>query len=198
MSEAIPMGNSTVHPRRLVDSNNEEGEGRRPETDDSDGNNPLTPESFAPLLSTNQFLVRKMASQALMDVALMMANISQLRTLVVAGPDNMEYFYALITLVGFSLAAQIIFAILIFIIWVRESDQHQRHEYLTSLQKRPNTGANNSSVTPEELDEDFRQQRITNHLNYVTMVLVFTITVANMFITGFGIKLEVPNVKSNP
>lgn len=54
-------------------------------------------------MSTNQYSVRKMASQALIDVALMMANIAQLRTLV-SGGEEISYKTFLLALVGFSLA----------------------------------------------------------------------------------------------
>ena len=40
-------------------------------------------------------------------------------------------------------------------------------------------------------EDDYRQSVVTNHLNYTTMILVFLITVINMFITGFGIKLDI-------
>ena len=58
---------------------------------------------FTPLLSNNQYTVRKMAAQAMMDVALMMANISQLRTLMSGGSVHITYFYLLLGLVVFSL-----------------------------------------------------------------------------------------------
>ena len=35
----------------------------------------------------------------------------------------------------------------------------------------------------------FQRHQLTNRLNFITIVLVFVITVINMFITGFGIKL---------
>ncbi|KAH9489324.1 Ninjurin-1 [Bulinus truncatus] len=184
------MRNSSVHPVfSEVNGDGPRNEGRLP--DDADGADPLTSESFAPLLSTNQFLVRKMAAQALMDVALMMANISQLRTLVYAGPGHMEYYYPLLILVSLSLAAQLIFAVLIFVIWVRESDQHQRQEYLRMAEVKANANPEERArLSTLNRDEEFRAQRLTNHLNYITMVLVFAITVVNMFITGFGIKLD--------
>ncbi|CAL1526215.1 unnamed protein product [Lymnaea stagnalis] len=199
------MRSSVVHPTLTAEVADVEltGSTRGRTPDDADGFDPLTAESFAPLLSTNQYLVRKMASQALMDVALMMANISQLRTLVYGGPEGMEYYYVLLTLVGFSLGAQIIFAVLIFVIWVRESDQHQRQEYYRVRNAECfETPKHNAANNPDERarlstlnrDEEFRTQRLTNHLNYITMVLVFIITVVNMFITGFGIKLE-PSIK---
>ncbi|KAK3794052.1 hypothetical protein RRG08_028484 [Elysia crispata] len=166
--------------------------------DDPDGVN-LTPETLGPLLSTNQYTVRKMAAQGLMDVALMMANISQLRTLITAGPD-LEYYYVLIYMVSFSLAAQVVFAIIIFIIWMRETEDNYREEFLATIKQIAASKSAESQAAKEslrvdraKLEEKFRRHEWTNRLNYGTIVLVFMITVTNMFITGFGIKLEAPS-----
>lgn len=166
--------------------------------DEADGIN-LSPEALSPLLSNNQYTVRKMAAQGLMDVALMMANISQLRTLVTAGND-LEYYTVLLYMVGFSLAAQVVFAITIFIIWMRETEDNYREEFLATIRqvaasKTPEAGAAKQSVILDRAkqEEKFRRHQLTNRLNYGTIVLVFLITVTNMFITGFGIKLEQPN-----
>jgi hypothetical protein len=168
------------------------------EDDIADGYDPFSQESFRPLMSANQYSMRKTASQALMDVALMMANISQLRTLLTAG-ESMEYSTLLIVMVALSLGCQVIFAILISIIWMRESEQHQKDEYLNTL--REVTEANNGAVKMIKdknrnsllrRQQSFQGHVLTSHLNYISMVLVFTITVINMFITGFGIKLETP------
>ncbi|XP_005090410.2 uncharacterized protein LOC101856775 [Aplysia californica] len=203
-SEDVLMRNS-VHPRPVTlhnggtDGTGEGTNGEAGHADDADGFDALNAQTFAPLLSANQYTVRKMAAQALMDVALMMANISQLRTLITAGVDHMEYYYPLLILVSTSLISQIVFAILIFIIWVRESDQDQREEYLTTLSQvvaannsgRPNRAASEKlRLSLLKREEDYHHHRITNHMNYATMVLVFLITVINMFITGFGIKLD--------
>ena len=39
-------------------------------------------------------------------------------------------------------------------------------------------------------EDDYKQSVVTSRMNFVSMFLVFAITVTNMFITGFGIKLE--------
>lgn len=54
------------------------------------------------------------------------------------------------------------------------------------------TSANQDQIrnSVQRRKQHYQENRITSHLNYVTMVLVFIITVINMFITGFGIKLE--------
>uniref|UniRef100_A0A0B6Y9L8 Uncharacterized protein n=1 Tax=Arion vulgaris TaxID=1028688 RepID=A0A0B6Y9L8_9EUPU len=190
------MRNVTVRPT-AGEGNAETGDKDKDNvTDTSDGYDPLSPDSLGPLLSSNQYSMRKIAAQALMDVALMMANISQLRTLLTAG-DAMEYYVALITLVAFSLAFQLLFAILIFLIWMRENDQHQKDDYLKTLREvlqatKGGTAEDDAKIRSSYLQrvEDYKENRVTSHLNYVTMVLVFVITVINMFITGFGIKLE--------
>ncbi|CAL1526214.1 unnamed protein product [Lymnaea stagnalis] len=110
----------------------------------------------------------------------------------------MEFYYALTTLVGLSLLAQLVFAVLIFVIWVRESDQNQRQEYFLPLSVYLQMSETSACRSAEEKaktvtlkrDEEFLAQRSTNRLNYLTTVLVFSITVINMFITGFGIKLD--------
>ncbi|GFR79262.1 ninjurin-2 [Elysia marginata] len=158
----------------------------------------LTLEDLEPLLSTNQYQVRKMVAQRLMDYALMMANISQLRTLITAGED-LEHYIVLVCMVSFSLLAQLIFAIIIFIIWTRETEENSREEFLAHLRQVAASKAPESLEAKESLSLEmaklktrFQQQRLTNRMNYGTVVLVFMITVTNMFITGFGIKLEKP------
>ncbi|BFZ08432.1 hypothetical protein BsWGS_11471 [Bradybaena similaris] len=167
--------------------------------DNADGYDPFSQQSFGPLMSGNQYSMRKTASQALMDVALMMANISQLRTLLTAG-DDIDYHVALIVMVALSLSCQLLFAILIFIIWMRESEQHQQDDYLKTLREVTETSSGTDTAAKTAARNSYlRRQmsyqghRITSHLNYVSMVLVFVITVINMFITGFGIKLESPD-----
>ncbi|XP_076448413.1 ninjurin-1-like [Babylonia areolata] len=165
-------------------------------SDKPDGDEVFTDVPFMPLLSHNQYTVRKMAAQAMMDVALMMANISQLRTLLAGGSTNITYFYILLSLVIFSLVSQLVFGILIFIIWVRESSAHQREEFQRSMREKEFRSVGDASpdaVVKVRLSmmrqrENYRHDLTTNHLNHVTMVLVFLITVTNMFITGFGIE----------
>ncbi|XP_070193385.1 ninjurin-1-like [Littorina saxatilis] len=164
-------------------------------SDNPDGEEVFTNIPFTPLLSNNQYTVRKMAAQAMMDVALMMANISQLRTLMAGGSTNITYFYLLISLVVFSLISQLVFGILIFIIWVRESAAQQREEYEQNMRDKEIRSGDTSSGAVLKLRfslvrqrEQFQRDVITNRLNHVTMVLVFLITVVNMFITGFGIQ----------
>lgn len=152
----------------------------------------LAPDALNSLTVKNQFTVRKMAAQGLIDVALMMANISQLRTLITAGSD-LDNYELLLTMVCFSLAAQIVFAVIIFVIYMREAEDTQREEFMAALGKgdvESLSCAENTRAYRTRIETKFRRHQITNRLNFVTIVLVFVITVVNMFITGFGIKLS--------
>lgn len=91
--------------------------------------------------------------------------------------------------------SQLVFGILIFIIWVRESAAQQREEYEQNMRDKEIRSGDTSSGAVLKLRfslvrqrEQFQRDVITNRLNHVTMVLVFLITVVNMFITGFGIQ----------
>ncbi|GFR81917.1 ninjurin 2 [Elysia marginata] len=151
----------------------------------------LAPDALESLTVKNQFTVRKMAAQGLIDVALMMANISQLRTLITAGSD-LDNYEVLLSMVCFSLAAQVMFAIIIFVIYMREAEETQREAFLDSIRKgdvESISQAERTKVYRTRMEEKFRRHKLTNRLNFATIVLVFVITVINMFITGFGIKL---------
>ena len=101
----------------------------------------------------------------------------------------------------FVLLSQLAFGILIFVIWVRESSANQREEYERSMREKAEFRSAGGTSGPDAVvklrlslmrqREHYRHDVITNHLNHVSMVLVFLITVTNMFITGFGI--EPPN-----
>ncbi|KAK3794050.1 hypothetical protein RRG08_028482 [Elysia crispata] len=151
----------------------------------------LAPVAMDSLTSNNQFTARKMASQGLIDVALMMANISQLRTLITAGSE-IDNFALLLFLVIFSLVAQIIFAVIIFIIYIRESEDFQKEMFMAALREGDvgtTSEAEAAKAFKQRMKQRFQRHQLTNRLNFITIVLVFVITVINMFITGFGIKL---------
>lgn len=94
-----------------------------------------------------------------------------------------------------SINSQIVFGILIFIIWVRESEAHHQEVFERELEKKllkaGDSKKNNAELKRQSaalLKEHFRKEVVTTRLNHVTMILVFLITIANMLITGFGIQ----------
>ena len=76
------------------------------------------------------------------------------------------------------------------------------HAFVFSLQVAANKGseaqAAKETLTLDKAkqEEKYRRHVITNRLNYGTILLVFIITVINMFITGFGIKLQNPALQT--
>ncbi|XP_025107887.1 uncharacterized protein LOC112572428 [Pomacea canaliculata] len=184
--------------------------------------------------SRNEFSTRKTAAHALMDVALMMANISQLRTLLAADKDNKPFFWPLLVLIALSLLCQITFAFLVIILWSRQMNPPRRRSSsassssmlsskklacmeskLSSLvaSKRPLRRSNSDTfvqpftvVVPmtnfskskkdddddndddDDDGDDDNSYKVTNRrLQSATVVIVFCITVFNMFITGLGV-----------
>ncbi|KAL8577381.1 hypothetical protein ACOMHN_060203 [Nucella lapillus] len=218
------------------------------DTDVTDAN-PLAPTSTTETSSpapTNEFTSRKTAAHAMMDAALFMANISQLRMILVGDSATMCFFTPLLCLVVFSILCQILFAIVILVIWYREtqlctdsaptlSNRHQdasptspsahpgsddkcydssEKETHSAHQPSRRNGAISYRArliipeatflsTPETSldmnddspvirrdtvrgDNDVKFDAVIRRLHVVTLLLVFLITVANMFITGLG------------
>ncbi|BFZ08430.1 hypothetical protein BsWGS_11469 [Bradybaena similaris] len=148
------------------------------------------------IMFSNHYGMRKAVSQALMDVALMMVNISQLRTLLTSD-DDIDFRLVLTYLVSFSLGFQILFAIVLYTIWIREYEQRQKDKYLKKSRKVAKVAGRTNTAAAIEAGNSKGQtccegRRITSILSYVSMALAFAITVINMFITGFGIEVESP------
>nr|XP_055045034.1 ninjurin-1 [Misgurnus anguillicaudatus] len=63
----------------------------------------------------NHYAIKKSAAQSMLDVALLMANSSQLKTVLRAGPNNCFYI-PLIALISLSISLQIIVGVLLVFI----------------------------------------------------------------------------------
>ncbi|XP_055045034.2 ninjurin-1 [Misgurnus anguillicaudatus] len=63
----------------------------------------------------NHYAIKKSAAQSMLDVALLMANSSQLKTVLRAGPNNCFYI-PLIVLISLSISLQIIVGVLLVFI----------------------------------------------------------------------------------
>lgn len=94
----------------------------------------------------------------MMDVALLLANASQLKSVVEAGPSH-SYYIVLFTMIILSILLQIVTGLMLLWVGARES---------------------------KSKDEDDVNEH-TNRLNNITIAMVFLITVLNIFITSFGI-----------
>ncbi|XP_057218723.1 ninjurin-1-like [Triplophysa rosa] len=66
-------------------------------------------------LSVGHYATKKSAAQSMLDVALLMANSSQLKTVLHAGPQH-RFYVALIVLISFSISLQVIVGLLLIFI----------------------------------------------------------------------------------
>lgn len=160
----------------------------------------------------NAFSSRKTAAHAMMDVALMMANISQLRVLLTSSPQS-HFYYPLLCLIITSLISQVLFAFIIVFLWARENFKCARRRPKSEARtpgkvprlirqfSRGRMGVNSpygtsldgTTDTDEYSNDDADPDVIMEILHCFSVVLVFFITVVNMFITGLGLD-SLPNV----
>ncbi|XP_070198255.1 uncharacterized protein [Littorina saxatilis] len=178
----------------------------RGDTDKIDGPEFLQAPPVTP--ARNEYTSRKALAHAMMDAALLMANISQLRMLLAARGDNTTFFVPLLGLIVFSISCQFFFAVLILVIWARESRVLSSRSSPTTIapthHDRPDNIMNNNNGTegrrgtgaaallPQNPVHDYVDTDdaiydvTTQRIHLLTVVLVFVITVTNMFITGLG------------
>ncbi|XP_052244955.1 ninjurin-1-like isoform X2 [Dreissena polymorpha] len=105
----------------------------------------------------------------LMDVALVMANVSQLKTLL-SLENKDKYYYPIFVFILMSIGLQDIFTICVLMIWSIEKklDEHKADH---------NAHKN-----------DRRQRLIEERLDKFCNILVLLIIVSNVFITAFGVE----------
>lgn len=107
----------------------------------------------------------------LMDVALMMANVSQLKSLLSMDTTD-KYFYPLFVFITGSILLQVIFTVCMLIIW--------------SIEKKLEEHTEEKAHLDHPLDESRRV--LAERLDKVGNLLVLMIIVSNVFITGFGVE----------
>ncbi|XP_064606342.1 ninjurin-1-like isoform X2 [Liolophura sinensis] len=105
----------------------------------------------------NKYATKKTLAQGLMDVALLMANASQLKALLNIGPSH-EFYYIVLGLLIVSIILQVITGILLLVLGTLD-------------------------ITDKE------KQKAANALNNVAVCFIFLITVVNIFVSSFGIKM---------
>ncbi|XP_061768287.1 ninjurin-1-like isoform X1 [Nerophis ophidion] len=109
----------------------------------------------SPGLNMNLYATKKTAAEGMLDIALFLANITHMKTVIEQGAGY-RYYAAVLTLISFSLALQIVAGILIIII-VRVE--------LTLLPS---------------------YQRLLNFLNNLTTAIVFVTLVVNVIKSAYG------------
>ncbi|XP_028304202.1 ninjurin-2-like isoform X3 [Gouania willdenowi] len=88
-----------------------------------------------PALNMNLYATKKTAAEGMLDIALFLANITHMKTVIEQGAGY-RYYAAVLTLISFSLALQIVAGILIIIIGRRDlnnSALRNRLDYLNNI-----------------------------------------------------------------
>ncbi|XP_029902369.1 ninjurin-2-like isoform X1 [Myripristis murdjan] len=106
-------------------------------------------------LNMNLYATKKTAAEGMLDIALFLANVTHMKTVIEQGA-GFRYYIAVLTLISFSLALQIVAGVLIIIIARLE---------LTLL---PSC------------------QRLLNFLNNLTTVIIVLTFIINIIIAAFG------------
>ncbi|XP_019732563.1 ninjurin-2-like isoform X3 [Hippocampus comes] len=86
-------------------------------------------------LNMNLYATKKTAAEGMLDIALFLANITHMKTVIEQGAGY-RYYAAVLTLISFSLALQIVAGILIIVIGRRDvnnSTLQKRLDYLNNV-----------------------------------------------------------------
>uniref|UniRef100_A0A3Q1II64 Uncharacterized protein n=1 Tax=Anabas testudineus TaxID=64144 RepID=A0A3Q1II64_ANATE len=86
-----------------------------------------------PLLNMNHYANKKSAAESLLDVALLMANASQLKAVLEQGP-NFSFYAPIITLISISLCLQVTVGILLIFIVRWNLNDEQKHWRLNTME----------------------------------------------------------------
>ncbi|KAI9533644.1 hypothetical protein NQZ68_021179 [Dissostichus eleginoides] len=83
-------------------------------------------------LNMNLYATKKTASEGMLDIALFLANITHMKTVIEQGAGY-RYYVAVLVLISFSLALQIVAGVLIIIIARRDINEEANQKRLDSL-----------------------------------------------------------------
>ncbi|CAL8385781.1 unnamed protein product [Boreogadus saida] len=83
-------------------------------------------------LNMNLYTTKKSAAEGMLDLALFLANITHMKTVIEQGA-GFRYYIAVLTLISFSLVLQIVAGVLIIIIARRDVSQQTNQKSLDSL-----------------------------------------------------------------
>uniref|UniRef100_A0A8P4KKL3 Ninjurin 2 n=1 Tax=Dicentrarchus labrax TaxID=13489 RepID=A0A8P4KKL3_DICLA len=83
-------------------------------------------------LNMNLYATKKTAAEGMLDIALFLANITHMKTVIEQGAGY-RYYIAVLTLISFSLALQIVAGVLIIIIARRDVSEESNQKRLDGL-----------------------------------------------------------------
>lgn len=136
----------------------------------------------------NLYATKKSAAQGLLDLALLMANASQLKHIILTDGDH-RFYVAMIALLSASIALQIIVAIgLLFLVRIRLYDYSAMQP---SVEDGLGTDQTDEAAKRQEMaaEEERVQKKLrrADFLNNITVGGIFILTVINVFISAFGL-----------
>jgi hypothetical protein len=143
----------------------------------------------------NRFQDRRNVTHGMYDVALLMANVSQLKSIL--DTQSHPYYNLLVSLLGASITLHITSAILLYFLMIKEKNAENKRRHFEELNKQEqnNLDSNKNMVKSltdcsvcSESQQSCRCWKIYRIDNVATMC-VFAVTVINIFITAFGSKL---------
>lgn len=147
----------------------------------------------------NHFNIRRNFVSSLMDIALLLANVSQLRTLLSSNVTH-AYYYVKCGLVGFSIFLQMIVTILLLIIWnIENRHNDEKENQIITVGIGQNSGfvsTNGSMILQSTLNLNSlstprgKCSCNTRLLDTFVIGFILLIIVVNVFITGLGIDVK--------
>ncbi|KAK2821169.1 hypothetical protein Q7C36_020512 [Tachysurus vachellii] len=88
---------------------------------------------LSPPLNMNHYANKKSAAESMLDVALLMANASQLKAVMEQGPE-FTFYIPLITLISISITLQVIVGVLLIFIVKWNLNDESKHYHLNVLE----------------------------------------------------------------
>nr|XP_057933922.1 ninjurin-2-like isoform X1 [Doryrhamphus excisus] len=149
-------------------------------------------------LNMNLYATKKTAAEGMLDVALFLANITHMKTVIEQGAGY-RYYAAVLTLISFSLALQIVAGVLIIIIARVEFTLLPSYQRLLNFLNNLTTAIVFVTLVVNIIKSAFgtqprrdlnvvSNQRRLDYLNNVATGVIFVTTVINFFISFFGSK----------
>ncbi|XP_071766359.1 ninjurin-2-like [Centroberyx gerrardi] len=83
-------------------------------------------------LNMNLYATKKSAAEGMLDIALFLANVTHMKTVIEQGA-GFRYYIAVLTLISFSLALQIVAGVLIIIIARRDINEEANQKRLDGM-----------------------------------------------------------------
>lgn len=141
----------------------------------------------------NLYATKKSAAQGLLDLALLMANASQLKHIIMTDGDH-RFYTAMIILLSSSIALQIVVAIgLLFLARIRIYDYATRQDLENRINELQRGEDETDAAATEKKEMQAEEERVqrklkrADFLNNVTVAGIFILTVINVFISAFGL-----------